>query len=77
LPDSLPEWLRLHNTQEWSDYYSDPSARDLKRFFDHFLKADVNNGWLATLKVGMSLLNLGLSSLEDTVGRPETELPLA
>ncbi|KAJ6017750.1 hypothetical protein N7451_001129 [Penicillium sp. IBT 35674x] len=77
LPDSLPKWLRVHNTQEWSDYYSDPSMRDLKRFFDHFLKGDVTNGWLATPKVRMSVLNLGLSSLEDTVGRPETEFPLA
>ncbi|OGM49917.1 hypothetical protein ABOM_001506 [Aspergillus bombycis] len=77
LPDSTPKWLRVHNTQEWSDYYSDPSTRDLKRFLDHFLKGRVNNGWLATPKVRISVLNLGLSGLEDTTNRPESEFPLA
>ncbi|KAJ5930380.1 hypothetical protein N7466_005873 [Penicillium verhagenii] len=77
LPDDLPKWLRVHNTQEWSDYYADSSSRDLKRFFDHYLKGDVTNGWLATPKVRMTVLNFGLSTLDDTVSRPETEFPLA
>lgn len=31
LPDDIPKWLRVHNRQEWSDYYSSPSREDLRR----------------------------------------------
>lgn len=77
IPDSLPKWLRVHNSQEWPDYYADSSCRDLRRFFDFYLKGDSANGWLATPKVRLSVLNFGLSSLDDTVDRPELEWPLA
>lgn len=62
---------------EWPDYYADSSCRDLKRFFDCFLKAKTDNGWLATPKVRLSILNFGLSGLDDTVNRAEAEWPLA
>ncbi|KAJ9255176.1 hypothetical protein DTO195F2_6392 [Paecilomyces variotii] len=77
IPESVPKWLRVHNSQEWPDYYSDSSCRDLKRFFDYFLKGDVDNGWLATPKVRLSVLNFGLSGLDDTVNRAEIDWPLA
>ncbi|KAJ5588514.1 hypothetical protein N7537_011192 [Penicillium hordei] len=77
IPDSTPKWLRVHNSQEWPDYYADSSTRDLKRFFDHYLKGHIENGWLATPKIRLSILNLGLSGLDDTVNRPELEWPLA
>ncbi|PYH40383.1 alpha/beta-hydrolase [Aspergillus saccharolyticus JOP 1030-1] len=60
IPESVPKWLRVHNSQEWPDYYADSSCRDLKRFFDYFLKGDVDNGWLATPKIRLSVLHLGL-----------------
>jgi hypothetical protein len=77
IPDSTPKWLRVNNSQEWPDYYSDSSCRDLKRFFDHYLKGHTENGWLATPKIRLSILNLGLSGLDDTVNRAELEWPLA
>lgn len=77
IPDSVPKWLRIHNSMEWPDYYRDSSCRDLKRFFDCFLKGKVDNGWLATPKVRLSVLNFGLSGLDDTISRPEIDWPLA
>lgn len=77
IPDSVPKWLRVHNSQEWPDYYADSSCHDLKRFFDYFLQGKVDNGWLATPKVRLSILNFGLSGLDDTLNRAETEWPLA
>ncbi|KAK5700280.1 hypothetical protein LTS12_028429, partial [Elasticomyces elasticus] len=77
IPDSVPKWLRVHNSQEWPDYYADSSCRDLKRFFDCFLKGKKDNGWVTTPKVRLSILNFGLSGLDDTVNRSEREWPLA
>lgn len=77
IPDSTPKWLRVNNSQEWPDYYADSNCRDLKRFFGHYLKGNMGNGWLSTPKIRLSILNLGLSGLEDTVNRAELEWPLA
>jgi predicted acyl esterase len=77
IPDSTPKWLRVNNSQEWPDYYADSSCRDLKRFFDYYLKGHTENGWLSTPRVRLSILNSGLSGLEDTVNRAELEWPLA
>lgn len=77
IPETVPKWLRVHNSMEWPDYYADSSCRDLKRFFDCFLKDTVDNGWLATPRVRLSVLNFGLSGLDDTVNRAEVEWPLA
>jgi uncharacterized protein len=38
------KWLRIHNSQEWPDYYDEENREDLRRFFDHYLKDD-ENGW--------------------------------
>ncbi|KAJ5302554.1 hypothetical protein N7476_009353 [Penicillium atrosanguineum] len=75
--DSTPKWLRVNNSQEWPDYYADSSCRDLKRFFDHYLKGHTENSWLSTPKIRLSILNLGLFGLEDTVNRAEMEWPLS
>ncbi|KAL1617619.1 hypothetical protein SLS56_010884 [Neofusicoccum ribis] len=76
IPESVPKWLRVHNSMEWPDYYEDHSQRDLKRFFDYTLKGDHDNGWASTPKVRLSVLHFGLSDLGDTVNRPETDWPL-
>lgn len=47
---SKEKWLRIHNTQEWPDYYTDENLEDLKKFFDYFLK-DKDNEWDKTPRV--------------------------
>ncbi len=54
---STDKWLRIHNTQEWPDYYDHANIEDLRRFFDHYLKG-VDNGWEQTPRVRYSLLDL-------------------
>ncbi|MTD54028.1 CocE/NonD family hydrolase [Amycolatopsis pithecellobii] len=54
---SPDKWLRIHNSQEWPDYYDEANREDLRRFFDHFLKG-VDNGWEDTPRVRYSLLDL-------------------
>ncbi|HEY94503.1 MAG TPA: CocE/NonD family hydrolase [Dehalococcoidia bacterium] len=68
---SREKWLRVHNTGEWPDYYE--YTDDLRRFFDHFLKDEVNN-WEKTPKIRLSILDPGSN---DQVNRPENEWPLA
>lgn len=54
---SEQKWLRIHNGQEWPDYYDQANVDDLRRFFDRFLKG-VDNDWEATPRVRYSLLDL-------------------
>jgi uncharacterized protein len=54
---SEAKWLRIHNTQEWPDYYDGANVEDLRRFFDHYLKGE-NNGWQQTPRVRYSVLDL-------------------
>ncbi|KAJ9139382.1 hypothetical protein NKR23_g7850 [Pleurostoma richardsiae] len=49
------------------------NVESMRAFYDYFMK-DVNNDWLFTPPVPMSILNLGG---RDIVNRPETEYPLA
>ncbi|MEP7765936.1 CocE/NonD family hydrolase [Sanguibacter sp. 25GB23B1] len=51
------KWLRIHNGQEWPDYYDQANVEDLRRFFDRYLK-DQDNGWEATPRVRYSVLDL-------------------
>lgn len=51
------KWLRVHNSQEWPDYYDEANVEDLRRFFDHYLK-DEDNGWETTPRVRYSVLDL-------------------
>ncbi|MEV7405598.1 CocE/NonD family hydrolase [Streptomyces sp. NPDC091267] len=55
--ESEQKWLRVHNSQEWPDYYDEANVEDLRRFFDRFLK-DEDNGWEQTPRVRYSLLDL-------------------
>ena len=54
---SPDKWLRVHNTQEWPDYYDETNVEDLRRFFDHYLKGE-DNGWEQTPRVRYSVLDL-------------------
>lgn len=54
---SKDKWLRIHNSQEWPDYYDEANREDLRRFFDRFLK-DQKNDWERTPRVRYSLLDL-------------------
>ncbi|MBU2668226.1 CocE/NonD family hydrolase [Actinoplanes bogorensis] len=54
---SPEKWLRIHNTQEWPDYYDEANREDLRRFFDHYLR-EVDNGWEDTFPVRYSVLDL-------------------
>lgn len=57
---SQNKWLRIHNGQEWPDYYDDANVEDQRRFFDRYLKGD-NNGWEKTPRVryGVHSFNAG------------------
>ena len=68
---STLKWLRIHNTQEWQDYYDPAHVEDLRRFFDRYAK-DIRNGWETTPVVRMAVLDPGGS---DIVDRPETRFP--
>ncbi|WP_406314442.1 CocE/NonD family hydrolase [Streptosporangium sp. NBC_01639] len=54
---SPDKWLRIHNSQEWPDYYAEANREDLRRFFDHYLKGE-DNGWEQTPRVRYSVLDL-------------------
>ncbi len=47
---SKQKWLRIHNNQEWPDYYEDGNLESLRQFFDRYLKG-ADNGWDATPRV--------------------------
>lgn len=51
---SEEKWLRIHNSQEWPDYYDDANTEDRRRFFDYYLKGE-NNGWENTPRVRYAL----------------------
>ncbi|XAS66709.1 CocE/NonD family hydrolase [Micrococcaceae bacterium Sec5.7] len=54
---SEEKWLRIHNGQEWPDYYDEANVEDLRRFFDRYLKGE-DNGWEQTPRVRYSVLDL-------------------
>ena len=62
---SADKWLRIHNTQEWRDFYDPTYSAELCAFFDRYLKGE-DNGWEATPRIRVSVLNLGG---EDEVNR--------
>lgn len=68
---SEEKWLRIHNTQEWPDYYSEAATEDLRRFFDCYLLG-ADNGWKNTPAVRYSLLDLQGG---DQVDLAATEFP--
>ena len=68
---SKEKWLRIHNGQEWPDYYDEANREDLRRFFDRFLKNE-DNGWERTPQVRYALLDLHGG---DQVGVAATQFP--
>lgn len=54
---SKEKWLRIHDSQEWPDYYDEANTEERLRFFDRYLK-DIDNGWENTPKVRYGLLDL-------------------
>lgn len=54
---SADKWLRIHNSQEWPDYYDEANREELRHFFDRYLK-DVHNDWEHTPRVRYSVLDL-------------------
>lgn len=54
---SEKKWLRIHDTQEWPDYYDEKNTEERCKFFDYFLK-DKKNDWEETPKVRYALLDL-------------------
>lgn len=70
---SEQKWLRIHNSQEWPDYYDEANVEDLRRFFDRFLRGE-DNGWEATPRVCYSTLDLAGG---DRTGIPATSFPPA
>ena len=70
---SQDKWLRVHNSQEWPDYYDENNVEDLRRFFDHVLKG-VDNGWEQTPRVRYSVLDL---TGGDRVDVPADQFPPA
>lgn len=70
---SQDKWLRIHNSQEWPDYYDEANVEDLRRFFDHVLKGQ-DNGWEQTPRVRYSVLDLEGG---DRVNVPADQFPPA
>ncbi|MEV0844348.1 CocE/NonD family hydrolase [Streptomyces sp. NPDC049954] len=70
---SPDKWLRVHNSQEWPDYYDEANREDLRRFFDHFLKGEAN-GWERTPRVRYDVLDLEGG---DQVNVPADQFPPA
>lgn len=68
---STEKWLRIHNTQEWPDYYTDENMEDLLRFFNHYLKGE-NNGWEQTPRVRFAIHDFEGG---DLINQPASEFP--
>ncbi len=69
---STDKWLRIHNTQEWPDFYNPKYADDERKFFDYYMK-DIPNDWQDTPRVRIATLDPGH---EDKIDRPEEDFPL-
>ena len=55
------------------DLYDTRNVEDLRAFYDYFMKG-INNDWVYTPKIRLSVLNAGGI---DIINRPETSFPLA
>ena len=70
---STEKWLRIHDNQEWPDYYDEMNTEERRRFFDYYLKG-IENGWEQTPIVRYSILDMeGGNQIE----LPATEFPPA
>lgn len=69
---SKEKWLRVHDTNEWFDYYQPEHVEELRKFFDHYL-GGVANDWTETPRVRISVLDPGH---ENIVNRVEDAFPM-
>ncbi|KAK7607503.1 Alpha/Beta hydrolase protein [Phyllosticta paracitricarpa] len=71
------KWLRVHNTQEWYDFYRPEASDDLQRFFDFYCKG-IENGWEKdTPPLRLTLLGFNGGVVDSIIERPEQQYPLA
>jgi len=70
---SPKKWLRVHREFEWEDLYTPSSIKDLKEFFDRYLK-DINNGWELVPKVRLEVQDA--YSFDYDKNRTETDFPI-
>ena len=68
---SEEKWLRIHNTQEWPDYYDEDNTEDLRKFFDYYLKGE-SNDWQETPRVRYAVHDFNGN---DRVNTPATSFP--
>ena len=54
---SKKKWLRIHDSQEWPDYYDEKTREERQKFFDFYLR-DQKNDWEKTPKVRYCLIDL-------------------
>lgn len=54
---SKEKWLRIHDSQEWPDYYDKENTEERRRFFDHYMLGK-DNGWEHTPTIRYALLDL-------------------
>jgi predicted acyl esterase len=71
---SKDKWLRVNNTNEWYDQYTQENEEDLLKFFDHFLKG-VSNDWNETPRVRVAVMDPGKGG-GDKVNTPFDSWPL-
>ncbi|KAG7405483.1 Cocaine esterase [Fusarium oxysporum f. sp. rapae] len=69
---SSQKWLRVHNSTEWHDYYQEEHVKELRAFFDHFLKG-IKNGWESTPPVRISILDWTFGDENDAI---QTDWPV-
>ena len=69
---SQEKWLRVHDNNEWQDYYTPENVEDLRKFFDHYLKG-IDNGWEQTPRVRLTILDPGG---KNELNRIETDFPV-
>jgi predicted acyl esterase len=68
---STEKWLRIHNNQEWPDFYDAENTEDLRRFFDHYLKG-ADNGWKSTPRVRYAVHDM---HGDDRLNQPASSFP--
>lgn len=71
---SPKKWIRMHREFEWEDLVTPSSMRDLKEFFDRYLR-EINNGWELTPRVRFELQDA--YDHEYIKDRTEQEFPIA
>ena len=54
---SEKKWMRIHDSQEWPDYYDEKNTEERLKFFNYYLKGE-KNGWEETPKIRYALLDL-------------------